>query len=85
MAALLFFTTSVAHVCVAGAPLPGRLLIFARRLPATCCSACSGKVAKDLLSKDYDVGKTKVEVKMKTSNGVTFTPIVTAIRMTALL
>lgn len=62
---------------MAGAPLPGRLLIFARRLPAACCSACSGKVAKDLLSKDYDVGKTKVEVKMKTSNGVTFTPIAT--------
>ena len=37
----------------------------------------SGKAAKDLLGKDYDVGKTKVEVKMKTANGVTFKPIAT--------
>jgi len=36
-----------------------------------------GKAAKDLLGKDYDVGKTKVEVKMKTANGVTFKPIAT--------
>ena len=33
-----------------------------------------GKACKDLLGKDYDVGKTTVEVKSKTSSGVTFTP-----------
>ena len=33
-----------------------------------------GKACKDLLGKDYDVGKSTVEVKSKTSSGVTFTP-----------
>jgi len=33
-----------------------------------------GKACSDLLSKDYTVGKSTVEVKSKTSNGVTFTP-----------
>jgi len=33
-----------------------------------------GKACSDLLSKDYAVGKNTVEVKTKTSNGVTFTP-----------
>jgi len=33
-----------------------------------------GKACSDLLSKDYTVGKNTVEVKSKTSNGVTFTP-----------
>jgi len=33
-----------------------------------------GKACSDLLTKDYKVGKSTVEVKSKTSNGVTFTP-----------
>jgi len=33
-----------------------------------------GKACNDLLSKDYKVGKTTVEVKSKTPSGVTFTP-----------
>jgi len=33
-----------------------------------------GKACSDLLTKDYTVGKSTVEVKSKTSNGVTFTP-----------
>jgi voltage-dependent anion channel protein 2 len=33
-----------------------------------------GKACSDLLTKDYKVGKSTVEVKTKTSNGVTFTP-----------
>jgi voltage-dependent anion channel protein 2 len=36
-----------------------------------------GKACSDLLTKDYKVGKNTVEVKTKTSNGVTFTPIAT--------
>jgi voltage-dependent anion channel protein 2 len=36
-----------------------------------------GKLCNDLLSKDYKVGKTIVEVKSKTSSGVTFTPTAT--------
>jgi len=33
-----------------------------------------GKSCSDLLSKDFDTGKNKLEVKTKTSNGVEFTP-----------
>jgi len=33
-----------------------------------------GKACNDLLTKDYKVGKSTVELKSKTSNGVTFTP-----------
>jgi voltage-dependent anion channel protein 2 len=33
-----------------------------------------GKACSDLLSKDFKVGKNTVELKSKTSNGVTFTP-----------
>jgi len=33
-----------------------------------------GKACSDLLTKDFGVGKNTVEVKTKTSNGVTFTP-----------
>jgi len=33
-----------------------------------------GKTCSDLLSKDFDTGKNKLEVKTKTSNGVEFTP-----------
>jgi voltage-dependent anion channel protein 2 len=33
-----------------------------------------GKTCSDLLTKDYKTGKNSVEVKSKTSNGVTFTP-----------
>jgi len=36
-----------------------------------------GKACSDLLSKDYKVGKTTVEVKSKTPSGVTFTPLAT--------
>jgi len=36
-----------------------------------------GKAGSDLLSKDYKVGKTTVEVKSKTPSGVTFTPLAT--------
>merc|ERR1711920_37920 len=36
-----------------------------------------GKACSDLLSKDYKVGKNTVEVKTKTANGVTFTPLAT--------
>jgi len=36
-----------------------------------------GKACSDLLTKDYKVGKNTVEVKSKTSNGVTFTPSAT--------
>ena len=36
-----------------------------------------GKACKDLLGKDYDVGKSTVEVKSKTPAGVTFTPTAT--------
>jgi len=36
-----------------------------------------GKACSDLLTKDYKVGKSTVEVKSKTSNGVTFTPSAT--------
>jgi len=36
-----------------------------------------GKLANDLLTKDYKVGKTIVEVKSKTPSGVTFTPTAT--------
>lgn len=55
-----------------------------------CCSICapqkhcayhthvrSGKACNDLLTKDYKVGKTTVEVKSKTPSGVTFTPTAT--------
>ena len=37
----------------------------------------SGKLCNDLLTKDYKVGKTTVEVKSKTPAGVTFTPTAT--------
>ena len=40
-------------------------------------SSLSGKLCSDLLSKDYKVGKTTVEVKSKTPSGVTFTPTAT--------
>lgn len=33
-----------------------------------------GKTCSDLLGKDFDTGKNKLEVKTKTSNGVEFTP-----------
>lgn len=33
-----------------------------------------GKACSDLLTKDYKVGKTTVELKTKTPNGITFTP-----------
>jgi len=36
-----------------------------------------GKTCSDLLSKDYKVGKTTVEIKSKTPSGVTFTPTAT--------
>jgi len=36
-----------------------------------------GKKCSDLLSKDFKVGENKVEVKTKTANGVTFTPVAT--------
>ena len=36
-----------------------------------------GKLCSDLLSKDYKVGKTIVEVESKTPAGVTFTPTAT--------
>jgi len=36
-----------------------------------------GKACNDLLTKDFKVGKTTVEVKSKTPSGVTFTPIAT--------
>jgi voltage-dependent anion channel protein 2 len=36
-----------------------------------------GKLCNDLLTKDYKVGKTTVEVKSKTPSGVTFTPTAT--------
>jgi len=36
-----------------------------------------GKACNDLLSKDYKVGKSSVEVKSKTSSGVTLTPTAT--------
>ena len=36
-----------------------------------------GKLCSDLLSKDYKVGKTVVEVKSKTPSGITFTPTAT--------
>lgn len=36
-----------------------------------------GKACNDLLTKDYKVGKTTVEVKSKTPSGVTFTPSAT--------
>jgi voltage-dependent anion channel protein 2 len=49
-------------------PTPHRLPCAAARAPLLASSA-------DLLGKDYDVGKTKVEVKMKSANGITFTPI----------
>ena len=36
-----------------------------------------GKLANDLLTKDYKLGKSTVEVKTKTANNVTFTPSAT--------
>ena len=36
-----------------------------------------GKACSDLLSKDFKVGKTTVEVETKTSSGITFTPLAT--------
>jgi voltage-dependent anion channel protein 2 len=36
-----------------------------------------GKLCNDLLTKDYKVGKTTIEVKSKTASGVTFTPTAT--------
>jgi len=36
-----------------------------------------GKACNDLLSKDFKVGKSTVEVKSKTKSGVTFTPLAT--------
>ena len=37
----------------------------------------SGKLCNDLLTKDYKVGKTTVEVKSKTPMGITVTPTAT--------
>ena len=45
----------------------------------SACDRGSRPCCADLLSKDYKVGKTTVEVKSKTPSGVTFTPLATSV------
>ena len=55
----------------------GRGKFFGEGVCACACDSRSGKLCNDLLTKDYKVGKTTIEVKSKTASGVTFTPTAT--------